>query len=410
MKKIVIALCCIFPIASFAVYNGKPVATPSTSDTTGFVPSIPPMVSIMSGADSASNPESYPTRGFSSYWGGIWPTVHDCAATLIGATPAGVSPAQSYLLTSAHCVTDPGNSLTVDGIYEKKIVVGNSWCTVGSKTLGGKPTCDPKVSNQNFYNVSQILVNSHWLNQDRASSYDFAILVVPAILKDSAGNPIKPAQVATREPVAGSELYVAGWGTTEHDQYSDWKGSGDRMPMQYNSPLYAKLNVLDDSQCVTDINGLNKQVDTNTALDNPQVSVCTGYPKAEFGSSVASACYGDSGGPLFEASNLPSAWGAKTVFTLVGNVSRSPEECYANLVIAKVKSKDSGSTIKSQLPEVLPVPYIFGFPGAVLCQIGSLSNPAWYKSTARVDNPPINTNYQALDALLPNFKPNCVAQ
>lgn len=91
------------------------VATPSSSEAVGTVPSIPPMVSILDAADSQANPESYPVRHFKDYYLGFepkWPFEHDCAASLIGTSIANK---QSYLLTSAHCVTGyTQNGMSID--------------------------------------------------------------------------------------------------------------------------------------------------------------------------------------------------------------------------------------------------------------------------------------------------------
>jgi hypothetical protein len=416
---------------SYAIYlkNGKGKALPNQATQI----TITPLVSILDAVDTKKNswapdPESTPIRKFNYNYKGFyvsWPFEHDCAATVIGVNS---TKKLSYLLTSAHCVTNKPNT-QMDSPGDKRILVGNDWCNMQNKTCTPS-TIKPNSNNPNpkFYTVSQILVAKNWfLNNtpqpykiNYTNDYDFAILVVNGILKFQ-NQPIQPMAIATEKPKNNnltntSRLYIAGWGTTLSGQQLEQAlpNSTYKMPMAHDRPNYAQVTSLPTKTCQNIINSLtthgNSVMGTPTTL-NPSMTICSGVQAVRANKPQSTACYGDSGGPLFSTATPINQWSSTTQFILVGNVSWSPLLCSPSTCDnpnATAQNSEQDCFDNTQPPQ--SVPFVYGFPGGVLCGKG-------YEDTQWVVNAQPNStlnisagtlkNSNTLSKALPGLIPSC---
>jgi hypothetical protein len=383
---IMILLGCISQV-TYAIYLGKnnnAKALPATA-------SIPPMVSILDASDTNGVTKFTPSRIFNI--GPVsWTFQHDCAATLIAQNSADNV---SYLLTSAHCVTDEDDGVrTIDGSMNKRIVVGNSWCTMAANAVG---QCEKKLAADDpaVYTVKQIVVHKGWFSSTPSGflNDDFAIIIVNGLLKMN-GHLITPMSVAYKQKTwdDSQPLFVAGWGTTSAHQLESYQHSGAPMLEPYQRPNVAAVSTFSTTHCRQKMKSLSQwlfpgRATTSTGIDMDS-QICTGYlgtfPRPFI---TTSFCYGDSGGPLFEASNSAmSTWGANTDFTLVGNVSGSLGLCspaYCDNQLSTPSKDASKAALTDQCydnyhnAKQIEVPSVYGFPGAVLCASDALIDKNW---------------------------------
>lgn len=368
---------------------------------------IPPLVSILDAVDANNSlqptPTFTPTREFDYTFAGTtikWQFEHDCAATLIG---SNTDKQLSYLLTSAHCVTDIGKNTTIDAPADKRIVVGNQWCEIASPS-----TCkfiEEDAQNKPPY-VSQILVHKDFVDPNTGyyTNHDFAILVVKGILKYN-GKAIKPMPIAKPNGNwhENASLYVAGWGSTDPEQFRRHEQNPtNKVPSRPDRPNYAPVNSLPAKLCQTLINNIS---DSTQFKIQASSNICSGVQAVSSTPRQSTACYGDSGGPLFATNSAPSNWNHDADFLLVGNVSWSPTLCQPVSCHREYASDNETCNSDSKM---MPSPTIYGFPGAVFCQRGFLQNKHWLVNDNMYATPPVSeiTAKELLNAL-PGFNPTC---
>jgi secreted trypsin-like serine protease len=136
--------------------------------------------------------------------------------------------------------------------------------------------------------------------------------VAVVTLSDSVEG-VQFAQIPQEDIKVGSSVFVAGWGLngSEHSKFS----VGPRCAR------YVEMEVDSYEQCS------DKMLPTKTNLTNepqPGMNVCTKSPAK---GTEASACVGDSGGPLFAPQHGGDVADPKTVFSQIGVVSWGSTTC-----------------------------------------------------------------------------------
>ncbi len=371
MKKL------LFSIVSLSLLFGQAQAVYMNSGSipTGQVlpqnASIPAMVSVL---DDLGTPVQFTPGVFNSvpsWLGG--PFQHDCAATIIANDEANNT---TYLLTAAHCVTDSATSngqaaISLDSPNDKRLVVGMAWCPNNGSACIEDPT---------YTTVKTIYIHKNWivdafqLGTFPYNTYDFAILATSSELKNAAGNPIEPMQIAGENSPyqqGGYQLYVAGWGTTNYNEQENYFKNGVAMAEPFAAPNYTPVTSMSLEECQVAANTAYQILYGSNAVPpafvtaDPAVNICAGMH------TESTACYGDSGGPLFATgNNNPNTWGPATNFTLVGNVSWSTQLCTPS--------------VTTSAGDVLDNPHVYGYPGAVLCG-NAQTGTDWYPDTVWID-------------------------
>lgn len=394
LVSIVIPLMMLSP--AYAIYLGQ--NNNGKSLPAGAV--IPPLVSILDATDNNGTADMYPDRTFKLAGFYSWTFQHDCAATLIGVDSKNNL---SYVFTSAHCVTSPA-AKTIDNPWNKRIVVGNQWCELASS---GAKQCKTVSTDQDpaVYAVNAIYVNKNWFAApgNNFLDNDFAILQVKGILKLNSKQ-IAPMHIAYQQKDWQQQepLYIAGWGTTSPSQFINFEHNKTPMTVPYQQPNYAPVSSMTALQCQNQLQAVSKMLfpgDAQTYAISPKNQICSGlFVPVSTPYTDSSVCYGDSGGPLFSASDDPSKWGGQTQFTLVGNVSGTLALCSPALCAASMPQP--GST-PSQVEltsncynaasrnHIAPVPNVFGFPGAMLCSSDAMTSPIWYEVHGSISFNPI---------------------
>lgn len=305
---------------------------------------IPAMVSILDGYFQQSHTESVPLLHLSPAY-----FEHDCAGTIIAIDKIAKT---FYVVTSAHCLSEQIKSgIKVDGLEDKIIVLGNNWMTSKYRYFGA------------LDQLSAIYIYKDWVNNaisgKDAMDGDVAILALSSATKPLPKN-LKPMKLANPNQAYGEDqtaLLVAGWGTTNPQEIDPQNRSTSPMTMT-QTPNYAAVTAVPDQAC-----GLNSSKTASTyyskgqntfPFSNNDLYFCAGLP------SESTACYGDSGGPLFKASKPVGQWDPDTQFTLYGTVDYSPALCN---------------------PET---PHTYTFPPQLLCR-STAGDKNWYEFTNQID-------------------------
>lgn len=302
--------------------------------------SMPAMVSILDGYFNQVHAESSPLLHLPPAY-----FEHDCAGSVIAIDKSSKT---FYVLTSAHCVsTAKQHSIEVDGLQDKIVIFGHNWMNATTRYFGA------------LEQISAIYLYSNWvqnaITQQNEMDGDIAILQLSYAMKPLPKN-TKPMQLANPNQDYGDQakkLIVAGWGTTAPLQPAQTSG----MEMM-QTPNYAQVTAVPNQACAETSSDASTNLYGKSTPPFPfktnNLYLCAGLP------TESTACYGDSGGPLFFASKPVGQWDSNTTFTLYGGVDYSPILCN---------------------PEV---PHTYTFPSQVLCTASAGDNN-WYKFTNQVD-------------------------
>lgn len=176
--------------------------------------------------------------------------------------------APQWVLTAAHCVTEP----TTDGSAQQAIPVEYLEVLTGRTALSS--------SDGTRHDVSRILVADGWT--DGRTGHDLALVELTAPATVAVTTLLGPDNESSRPPTASAPaptgtVRTAGWGSTVSDAHR---------PRPADRLREATVELWEQPACAA-----------ADAMFDPTVSVCAGAP-ADASPPVADACYGDSGGPL----------------------------------------------------------------------------------------------------------------
>jgi hypothetical protein len=171
-----------------------------------------------------------------------------------------------HVLTAAHCVA----SRSETGPKNLRVLIG----TTALNSKQGQTR-----------HVATITVHPSYDGQSTVN--DAAVLRLDAPVDTSQYPPITPAGPADKAlELAGATATVTGWGSIH--QHVAGKKNRNKPPKYSHTLREVQIPIVADDQCVNDY------ADKGGGHITPEVQICAGQ-------SGLDSCWGDSGGPLFEA-------------------------------------------------------------------------------------------------------------